>query len=868
MGNIGSVDLEELKKAREELNRERGIENDPNMYKDYNPNRVKEESVSDESQEQSFVVNENTLNANSGNYESVTDFNANQSDTNVENLGNYTENLTTQNYEQNSNSENRTQSFDEDERILNFDEKPEQGLDLRRFEVNVPTHEEQSENLSVENSQSFENNASSANLEKVDEQELAPQTQSMSKEEVQSALQEESGAALNEETYEEDNDDEDDDFDIDDFFNKIIGEGANSLSEEDLENADDDIDDESSSEENLNEDSSSVENVATEPISDLSVSEVSDNFSEQKNDTYEESSDFVENKQEQIIEDKSQEQKFDSVEEDEDKNFDVYDNFAEFEVKGYQNYQTQHENSVTENVASEKPEQSSETFVSNDNDEEKESSAEDEQESKFEKFFAEESVEDENHTESDSSEEFDISSDKENEKDSDSNFDLNDYLSTTNDLSEENSQEEYKQEENLEDEEITSQNVQDENQQEQENAIDADETEVSETVQEQAQIEDEDLKAEEISEENILENENPQEISLPEIKEDDAVELEKETVQNLEEPESEDASEIEPEVQAETQIENDVNAENFNDYEHIYEDVQNIGSISENKVEEKKNEVSDDLFEKIKDYKFVDVLESEEFKSSEKLSYLFGKDSNDRLMFMNMRDMFNTVMFGLNEKVMFEHISSMLLSLALKNTINDINFVICDSKLESDYEVFNKSSYMFFNRVAKTNREILDTLVELESELDQRYNTLVGVGARSIEHYNKFAAEADISAMPYIVLVLNNYTRASSMVLGEQINICLSNILKLGRIVGIYAVVVAYENIENAEINFNLPGRLAYKTENAEISEFEVGSNDATKLASDDEFVYTSVKADEVFHLKTPRLGVNEVNLIIENLEN
>ena len=42
MSNVSSVDLDELRKAREELNQEIGVENDPNMYKDYNPNREEE----------------------------------------------------------------------------------------------------------------------------------------------------------------------------------------------------------------------------------------------------------------------------------------------------------------------------------------------------------------------------------------------------------------------------------------------------------------------------------------------------------------------------------------------------------------------------------------------------------------------------------------------------------------------------------------------------------------------------------------------------------------------------------------------------------------------------------------------------------
>ena len=37
--NVSGVDLEELRKAREELDRERGVETDPNLYNDYKQNR-------------------------------------------------------------------------------------------------------------------------------------------------------------------------------------------------------------------------------------------------------------------------------------------------------------------------------------------------------------------------------------------------------------------------------------------------------------------------------------------------------------------------------------------------------------------------------------------------------------------------------------------------------------------------------------------------------------------------------------------------------------------------------------------------------------------------------------------------------------
>ena len=42
---VGSVDLDELRKAREELNQEIGVETDPDMYSDYNPNRATDADI-------------------------------------------------------------------------------------------------------------------------------------------------------------------------------------------------------------------------------------------------------------------------------------------------------------------------------------------------------------------------------------------------------------------------------------------------------------------------------------------------------------------------------------------------------------------------------------------------------------------------------------------------------------------------------------------------------------------------------------------------------------------------------------------------------------------------------------------------------
>ncbi len=827
MGNIGSVDLEELKRAREELNRERGIENDPDMYKYYNPNRNKEESNNPEqTEEESLPAESPSENIEQNNYDNITELNQEEPAENVE------------------ISEDYNESY-EDEQIDEFSEKSENGLDLSQFEID---------------SNSSLNDLETENTSEFDEED---------------------------DDIDELDDEENEDFDINEFFNKIIGEGS-APSEED-EN-DESIESDEISDSDESTESSDFENKVSgvdtsdedydtqdETSENLTENEISyeeniessneENVDSQAENSYDSESDAVEKI--------SNDEKFE--EESNEINFDVYDNFAEFEVKGYQN-NLPHEEVSNQSTESENAEENLSEESSSDessvgkNSDEKSENQDDEDE--VLNFFEDSDDELDEENSSDTSE----NGSEESVKEIQETESLSD---NSNDVSIESIEDVEK--------EIVESNEETESLVDSRNDLEIDNSNEIENMLSDEPDESEELVAE--ADEEIVNEESSEDFEVKnEINVDNSFEstisIEPEETKNIISDEYETSKEDEKQLNEvilsneDKQIDNieeniEVSSEKSQDEEY-FNDEQNENDfenqIFSNEVEpaqSSKIEAENDVtpYDKIKDFKFIDVLESDEFKNSEKLSYFFGKDEENRLMFMNIRDMFNTAIFGLDERTVFSQISSMLLSLSLKNTVDDVNFVICDSKLESDFDIFNKSSFMFFNRVAKTNREILDTLTELENELEQRYNTLVEVDAKNIEHYNKFARDAEISPMPYIVIVFNNYTRSAGLALGEQINLSLANILKLGRLVGIYAVVSAYETIEKSSVNLNLSGRLAFKANSEDNSNFQVGTIDATRLVDENDFVYTSVSGDETFHLKTAKLSPSEANVIIENLE-
>ena len=201
----------------------------------------------------------------------------------------------------------------------------------------------------------------------------------------------------------------------------------------------------------------------------------------------------------------------------------------------------------------------------------------------------------------------------------------------------------------------------------------------------------------------------------------------------------------------------------------------------------------------------------------------------------------------------------------MKNEVSDTNFIILDADINSTFEIYNKSSYIFFNRIAKTNKEILDTLIEVSKELDDRYNKLASMGVKDIDQYNQMGEEAGIQKMPYLVVVFNNYTKSSQATDNDKIIACLHRVLKYGRIAGIYAVVVATNPIEQDEINYNLPSRIALKNEDDSV--YTIGEAGASSLEEGNDLLYSKIMADKVVHVKLPNISETERELLITGLE-
>ena len=323
---------------------------------------------------------------------------------------------------------------------------------------------------------------------------------------------------------------------------------------------------------------------------------------------------------------------------------------------------------------------------------------------------------------------------------------------------------------------------------------------------------------------------------------------------------------LQNEMPAET---NGNNTEVITDYNQLKEMLQKELAETEKQEQEKLEEQTEQEpvvgYAEIEPCKFMDIIVGDNFKGTDRVSYLIGKNEFDSEVYGNFKEHHNLAVFGKNKEVTDMFLNSMILSLCLKNSYQEINFILLDSNVNSKFEVYNKSSYLFFNRIAKTNKEVLDTLIEVTKEIDERYNKFADLEFKSIDQYNTMAKEIGSELMPHIVVVFNNYTKASQGTEKDDINSCLYQILKFGRLVGVNVVVVSMTPIMVGQINYNLSSRISFKSDDD--SRFTVGVEGAQYLPEDDDGLYFNIATEKVEHFKLAQLSENELDLIISDLE-
>ena len=754
--NVSGVDLEELQKAREALDKERGVETDPNLYSDYNPNRDKEE------QENASGLEENVLD----NYDNITNVDTKEADA-------------------------------DDVSEENNDETLDQLTSLTEETLNSDASEKQPDETDSKNEQSNAQTAESEeNLSKFDifaafeVKENAPQEEA--EENIVAAENQNDESDL---TSEASVDDKLTDVEIDKKLEKIDNA-------EDLENLLNDLlsdidEEEAELDEKLNNSSLEFESDEGEEI----LNQIPENSTEEE-------------KPAEIIAEEERPEKDSNL-----TGINIEPNFDDVNVTFDEEVQEETENSNDSDLSNDDISENVREIESNGNPIEsigvvdfdnKQTENLDEKEQTEETQPHDEDVIEEKPDE-----------DVETEIDTDKTEQTEELIAeepeeTENVVSED---EETSEEKNEADEESDESNEKDE----------------SASTDNESGVNDYILSLNEDNIDSLLgKGKEPEPVTIPN----------KNPVQTVENASAQDTEVI----------------TDYSQLRDIFQQQLKESEVIDTDEFKKKFE-----YKNIDEFKFIDEIASDGFKQADKFSYILGRNEKNEMIYGNFKEHNNLAVFGKNDSVINSFLNSMILSLCLKNSIQDVNFVLLDSDINSLFDVYNKSSYLYFNRIAKTNKEILDTLIEVSKEVDARYEKFAKIGVKNIEAYNEIVVENSLEAMPQVVLVFNNYTSASQATNHDRINACLYQILKYGRIAGIYAVVAAKLPIDVNQINYSLSSRISFKSD--EDSTYTVGDEGVEFLPSENDAIYYNIASNKSEHIKCATVSDIELDIIIKDLE-
>ncbi len=224
-----------------------------------------------------------------------------------------------------------------------------------------------------------------------------------------------------------------------------------------------------------------------------------------------------------------------------------------------------------------------------------------------------------------------------------------------------------------------------------------------------------------------------------------------------------------------------------------------------------------------------DVVETATFRqSSSKLTVALGRDVAGFPIVLDLGAMPHLLVAGQTGSGKSVSISSILCSLLLNATPDDVRLLIGDMK-RVDFTAFGDLPHLL-TAVMTDSEKILNALYWVTGEMDRRYRLFARKSARNIAQYNERHTGPD--RIPYVVFVIDEL--ADLMLQAPiQVEKQITRVAQLARATGIHLVLGTQRpsvDVITGLIKANIPARIAFATASAVDSRTILDMTGAEKL--------------------------------------
>lgn len=214
-------------------------------------------------------------------------------------------------------------------------------------------------------------------------------------------------------------------------------------------------------------------------------------------------------------------------------------------------------------------------------------------------------------------------------------------------------------------------------------------------------------------------------------------------------------------------------------------------------------------------------------------------------------------------------INSMICSLIKEYSPEQVKLVLVDPK-KVELAPYSSIPHLLMPIITDP-KKASDTLQELCSIMDKRYETFTKVKVKDIESYNKLVSKAnesgrDVKLMPYVVVVIDELADLMQTA-GKEVEGSIQRLTQLARAAGIHLIVATQRpsvDVVTGVIKSNIASRIAFTTASGVDSRTILDTQGAEKLLGRGDMLYKPIGSSNATRLQGAFVSDEEIEDIVK----
>ena len=262
-----------------------------------------------------------------------------------------------------------------------------------------------------------------------------------------------------------------------------------------------------------------------------------------------------------------------------------------------------------------------------------------------------------------------------------------------------------------------------------------------------------------------------------------------------------------------------------------------------------------------------DILESEMFlrnRAERPLRFALGRDVAGHPTVADLTTMPHLLIAGTTGSGKSVCVNSILVSLLLHNTPDDLRLILVDPK-RVELTGYNGVPHLLSPVVVEMER-VIGALQWMTREMDKRYHEFARIGARNIADYNARMVSQGGKKLPFLVVVIDELADLM-MIAPDETERTITRLAQLARATGIHLILATQRpsvDVVTGLIKANFPARIAFAVSSNTDSRVILDQPGAERLLGRGDMLYQAPDAPAPARLQGVFVSDHEIQDLVE----